>query len=256
MQPAYEKIDDILTGRHSGLTKDLVTPSNSHPPPPLSLNPNLSDTDAPQANTTPLTQIRHPSLSCAYIDDMSFSTTAENLINCFPHIAAILTDEGLSINWTKTSVFWASSNPAPETLKNFSQQPFSDDPSISIALKSKCTEILGTYIGHDLEAISDALEQKQHSLTTLFRKLTDSDFTISNQNALLLLRNCLVPKMNYLCRTLGPAAALLADQFSKHILNTAASIHGCDTATAPLWTLKIKDGGLGLQLPSLLLAPA
>lgn len=66
----------------------------------------------------------------------------------------------------------------------------------------------------------------------------------------------MVPKMNYLCRTLGPAAALLADLFSKHILNTAAAIHGCDTATAPLWTLKIKDGGLGLQLPSLLLTPA
>jgi hypothetical protein len=39
-------------------------------------------------------------------------------------------------------------------------------------------------------------------------------------------------------------------------LNTAASIHGCDTATAPLWTLKIKDGGFGLQLSSLLLVPA
>jgi hypothetical protein len=62
--------------------------------------------------------------------------------------------------------------------------------------------------------------------------------------------------MNYLCRTLGPAAALLADLFSKQILNTAASIHGYNTATAPLWTLKIKDGGLGLQLPSLLLTPA
>ena len=256
MQPAYEKIDDILAGNQTGPTNNLDTPSNSQPPPPPPPIHDLSNTETPQTNTTLPTPKRHPSLSCAYIDDMSFSTTAENLINCFPHIAAILTDEGLSINWTKTSVFWASSNPAPETLKNFSQQPFSDDPSISIALKSKCTEILGTYIGHDLEAISDALEQKQHSLTTLFRKLTDSDFTISNQNALLLLRNCLVPQMNYLCRTLGPAAALLADQFSKHILNTAASIHGCDTATAPLWTLKIKDGGLGLQLPSLLLAPA
>jgi hypothetical protein len=74
---------------------------------------------------------------------------------------------------------------------------------------------------------------------TLFRKLKDSDFTISNQNALLLLRNCLVPKINYLCRMLGPAAALLADLFSKRILKTAASIHGCNTATAPLWTLKI-----------------
>jgi hypothetical protein len=66
----------------------------------------------------------------------------------------------------------------------------------------------------------------------------------------------LVPKMNYLCRTVGPAAALLADLFSKQILNTAAFIHGCNTATAPLWTLKITDGGLDLQLPSLLLAPA
>jgi hypothetical protein len=129
-------------------------------------------------------------------------------------------------------------------------QPFSDDPSTSIALKSNYTELLGTYIGHDLEAISDALEQKQHSLRTLFRKLTDSDFTISNQNALLLLRNCLVPKITYLCRTIGPAAAL------QKILNTAASIHGCNTATAQSWTLKIKDGGLGLQQPSLLLAPA
>jgi hypothetical protein len=176
---------------------------------------------------------------------MSFSTTADNIINCFPRIVAILMNEGLSINWTTTSAFWASSNPAPENLKVFLQQPFSDDPSTSIALKSNCTEILGTYIGHDLEAISDALEQKQHSLTALSRKLTDSDFTIFNQNALLLLRNCLVPKMNYLCRTLGPTAALLADLFSKQILNTAASIHGCNTATAPLWTLKIKDGGLG-----------
>jgi hypothetical protein len=70
------------------------------------------------------------------------------------------------------------------------------------------------------------------------------------------MRNCMVPKMNYSCRTLGPAAALLADLFSKHIRNTAASIHGCGTATAPLWTKKIKDGGLGLQLPSLLLVPA
>ena len=83
-------------------------------------------------------------------------------------------NEGLTINWNKTSAFWASSNPAPENLKVFLQQPFSDDPSTVIALKSNCTEILGTYIGYDLEAISNALEQKQHSLMTLFRKLTDS----------------------------------------------------------------------------------
>ncbi|MFN9913770.1 MAG: hypothetical protein ACK53L_14350, partial [Pirellulaceae bacterium] len=100
---------------------------------------------------------------------MSFSTTADNIINCFPRIAAILTNEGLSINWTKTSALWASSNPTPENLLAFLQQPFSDDPSISIALKNNCTELLGTYIGHDLEAISNALEQDQHSLMTLFR---------------------------------------------------------------------------------------
>jgi hypothetical protein len=187
---------------------------------------------------------------------MSFSTTADNLINCFPRIAAILMQEGLTVNWSKTSTFWTSSKPTLENIKLFSQQPFPADPSISIPLKSNCTEILGSYIGHNLEAISEALNQKQHSLTTLFRKLTDSNFPISNQNAMLLHRNCMVPKMNYLCRTLGPAAALLADLFSKHILNTAATIHACDKATAPLWTLKIKDGGLGLQLPSLLLTPA
>jgi hypothetical protein len=31
MQPASEKIDDILTGSHFGPTKNLDTPSNSHP---------------------------------------------------------------------------------------------------------------------------------------------------------------------------------------------------------------------------------
>ncbi len=75
---------------------------------------------------------------------MSFSTSADNIINCFPRIAAILMNEGLSINWTKTSALWASSNPAPENLKVFLQEPFSDDPSTSIALKSNCTELLGT----------------------------------------------------------------------------------------------------------------
>ena len=132
---------------------------------------------------------------------MSFSTTADNLINCFPQIAAILTDEGLTVNWSKTSTFWASSKTIPENIKFFSQQPFPADPSISIALKSGCTEILGSYIGHDLESISDALSQNIHSLTTLFRKLTDNDFIISNQSAILLLRKCMVSKMNYLCRT-------------------------------------------------------
>ncbi len=43
------------------------------------------------------------------------------------------------------------------------------------------------YRGHNLESISDALYQKQHSLT--IRKLSGSDFLISNQSALLLLRN-------------------------------------------------------------------
>ncbi len=56
-------------------------------------------------------------------------------------------------------------------------------------------------------------------------------------------------------RTSGSATSRPFLQTHPEHLNTAASIHGCDTATAPLWTLKIKDGGLGLQLPSLL-APA
>ena len=256
MQPTYEKIDDILAARCSDPNNNMNTSPDFLPPPLPSHNPDPPHTDTTSTDTIPPAKERHPSLSCAYIDDMSFSTTADNLINCFPRIAAILTQEGLTVNWSKTSTFWASSKPTPENIKLFSQQPFPADPSISIPLKSDCTEILGSYIGHNLEAISEALNQKQYSLTTLFRKLTDSNFSVSNQNAVLLLRNCMVPKMNYLCRTLGPAAALLADLFSKHILNTAATIHACDTATAPLWTLKIKDGGLGLQLPSLLLTPA
>jgi hypothetical protein len=62
MQPAYEKIDDILAGRYFGPTKDLDTPSDSQPPPLPLLKPDPSDTD-----TIPPAQERHPSLSCAYI---------------------------------------------------------------------------------------------------------------------------------------------------------------------------------------------
>ena len=196
MQPAYEKIDDILAARCSGPANNLDSTSDSLPPPLPSHNPDSSDTDTTPTDTIPPAQERHPSLSCAYIDDMSFSSTADNLINCFPRIATILMHEGLTVNWTKTSTFWASPKPTPENLKIFSQQPFPADPSISIPLKSDCTEILGSYIGHNLESISEALNQKQHSLTTIFRKLTDSNFPISNQNAVLLLRNCMVPKMN------------------------------------------------------------
>jgi hypothetical protein len=61
MQPAYEKIDDILAGNQTSPTNNSDTPSNSQPPPLPSLNHDLSDTDAPQKNTTPPTQERHPS---------------------------------------------------------------------------------------------------------------------------------------------------------------------------------------------------
>jgi hypothetical protein len=66
----------------------------------------------------------------------------------------------------------------------------------------------------------------------------------------------MVPKMNYLCRTLGPAAALLADLFSKHILTRQPPFTLAIQRLRLYGLWKIKDGGLGLQLPSLLLTPA
>jgi hypothetical protein len=102
----------------------------------------------------------------AYIDGMSFSTSesADNLINCFPQITAILIKEGLTVNWSKTSALWASSKPIPERIKLSHSSLFCRSLNL---MKNDCTEILGSYIEHDVESISDAESTRNGTLSKL-----------------------------------------------------------------------------------------
>ena len=239
MQPAYEKISDILA---KASNEPLPTPSQI----------DISQTPTP---TGPHTYSTH---TCAYIDDLTIAANTQNLISKFPQIAQVLEQEGLTVNWSKTSLFWAGNeHNIPHELPLFAKNPFGhNSPYSALELKTGYLEVLGSFIGPNLHKISQHLQDNSDSLTLILQRLNDPQLQIPTQSAYLILRKCALPKINYLCRTLGPAAATVTDTFSRQILATMAKLGGCNKATAPLWTLKLKHGGLGLLLPSTLLAPA
>jgi hypothetical protein len=115
-------------------------------------------------------------------------------------------------------------------------------------------EVMGAVVGRDSEAVKqglDCLAAKDNGSEAFFRRLQSPELLV--QSALLVLRQCAVPKLNYLLRCSPPACiaeqaahfdtTLITDAYDKLELR-------CDERTLTVeqrLRLRLKDGGFGLK---------
>ena len=123
----------------------------------------------------------------------------------------------------------------------------------NITVHEDWMEAVGAVVGRDEQAMRDGLAQvrDQAGDVAFFRRLQLDDMPV--QSAMLLLRQCMVPKLNYLLRCSPPSCISdVCSEFDSQVL--AAAVDKLDLAddetTAPdtvrLLRARLKDGGFGL----------
>ena len=124
-------------------------------------------------------------------------------------------------------------------------------------------EVVGAAVGRDEQAVRHGLAQVRHQAgnDAFFRRLLLDEMPV--QSAMLLLRQCMVPQLNYLLRCTPPSC--IADtcaEFDAQML--AAAVDKLDLSddeaaardTARLLRGRLKDGGFGLTSAALTSAGA
>lgn len=116
---------------------------------------------------------------------------------------------------------------------------------------------LGTIISRDSDVIIDWLSKQVTTHTPFFNLLLDQ--RLPNQHAFTLLRSCLIPRMNYWCRTTSPIEMVpVGVKFDKLVIDTF-----CQRLQLPALTdearsqleLPVRLGGFGL-VSVVLVSPA
>ena len=96
--------------------------------------------------------------------------------------------------------------------------------SNEIKIKINGAIILGSVVGNNDELMCNLLTQHiSENHTNVFKCLNHNE--LPTQYAMLLLRMCALPKLNYILRTVRPSAiALLTRNFDKNVIDTALNV--------------------------------
>ena len=123
-----------------------------------------------------------------------------------------------------------------------------------VTIQHDWIEVMGAAVGRDSETIKlglDCLAAKDSGSEAFFRRLQSPELPV--QSAMLVLRQCAVPKLNYLLRCSPPACIAEQAAHFDHALVTDACDKlelRCDERTAEVkqrLRLRLKDGGFGLK---------
>jgi len=179
-----------------------------------------------------------------FVDDLRIVGEPKEVLKAFQHLHVNIADISLSINNAKSSFTWfhQDEHPLSETVSSTLRE-------LGIPIEYEYIKVLGAIVGKDIQLIKRGMQQHIPKATDpFFARLTNSN--LSKQSAMILLRHCGVPKINYLLRCIPPAAiAQLAECFDDMIITLAKRIGD----TGPLTPLQrkqlqwpLRKGGFGL----------
>ena len=184
----------------------------------------------------------------AFVDDLHVVGKPSEVMKTLAALETALPSVSLACNTAKShfAYFHAHTAPLPKSiLDTLAGQ--------NITVHEDWMEAVGAVVGRDEQAIRDGLAQVRHQAGSdaFFRRLQLDDMPV--QSAMLLLRQCMVPKLNYLLRCSPPSCISdVCREFDSQVL--AAAVDKLDLAddetTAPdtvrLLRARLKDGGFGL----------
>ena len=180
-----------------------------------------------------------------YLDDLGSVCTKDNAAKLIHALRRTLPKAGLSLN-DSTTILWPAPSSPPQDLIDTCNR-------LNIRLVTGATEFLGSFLGLDRKLISDNLLQKAQENSQLCSALLHPKIKI--QSALIILRQCVIPSMNFITRTHPPSLSHLAtNSFDRLILTTAKSKLGLpplDEALILQLHLPLKQRGFGLLLSSI-----
>ncbi len=165
-------------------------------------------------------------LVTAYLDDTHLVVDEGNVDSALEIVREVFSefsgDSGLELNDSKTRVVKPS---------DFGRTGYSG---------------LGSHMGEGKEGF---IEAKVDAWKGLLAKLQ----TVPNQDAFLLLRSCILPKLNYMLRTVDVDSLCWqeAQNGVSEFLSKITSPLGLNTYDPRLVSLPVRKGGLGLPSPTL-----
>jgi hypothetical protein len=184
-----------------------------------------------------------------FIDDLHIVGSPAEVMKALAALQQLLPGVSLHCNTAKSCLAYFHDDTAPlpaSLLRTLAEQ--------DIAVRHDWMEVMGAVVGRDSEAVKQGLEclaAKDNGSEAFFRRLQSPELLV--QSALLVLRQCAVPKLNYLLRCSPPACiAEQAAHFDTTLVTDACNKLElrCDERTAKVvqrLRLRLKDGGFGLK---------
>jgi hypothetical protein len=150
----------------------------------------------------------------AYIDDLQIVGSPTEVMKAFHQLQLSIGGSGLTINHKKSSFiyFHHHTHPLDTNITNTLQQ-------LDIPIIKNRVVMLGAVIGKNIHEIQAGVRELIPNLKTdlFFTRLTNPHLGV--QTAMILLRYCGIPKMNYLLKVIPPdAIATIAKQFDDQAL--------------------------------------
>ena len=184
-----------------------------------------------------------------FVDDLHIVGTPAEVVKALTALQRLLPGVSLRCNTAKSCLAYFHDDSAPlpaSLLRTLAEQ--------DIAIQHDWMEVMGAAVGRDAEAVKqglDCLAARDSGSEAFFRRLQSPGLLV--HSALLVLRQCAVPKLNFLLRCSPPECIAEQAAHFDHALVTDACDKlelRCDERTAEVkqrLRQRLKDGGFGLK---------
>ena len=183
-----------------------------------------------------------------YFDDVNLLGTPQQLMAALGHLQSALPQASLQLNTTKShfAYFHDQSTPLSAAVRDTLS-------AHNIEYHHRWAGVVGAVVGRDDDAIREGMRNvlsEAGGHDAFLRRVQLNEMPI--QTAMLLLRLCLVPSLNYHLRCIAPAC--IDDEarlFDQRLMQAATDKLGLDESerndrTVALLQRRLRDGGWGL----------
>lgn len=160
--------------------------------------------------------------SVAFLDDCTLiGLPDERLLKAFEVLKSVASEGGLEVNLSKTKFLWLHETgiPLPEDLERKLEE-------MGTQIERGATMLLGAPIGTDEQKMKQLVMKGLDEQKQFFDRLKSSSLPI--QEALIMLRVCALPRLNFFCRTTPPRilypAAVAFDQLMYETFNSKLNL--------------------------------
>ena len=189
----------------------------------------------------------------AFVDDLHLVGEPGEVMKALAALETALPAVSLACNTSKSHFAYFHATHAP--LKKDILDTLADR---NITVHEDHMEVVGAAVGRDEQAVREGvrLVRQQAGNDAFFRRLLLDEMPV--QSAMLLLRQCMVPQLNYLLRCTPPSCVQdVCAEFDAQVLTAAVDKldltddEAAATDTARLLRARLKDGGFGLTSAAL-----